>query len=44
MIKDKSKSKNSDIVKYGDRKTFIDEISFYEKKKHVPGAGAYGKI
>lgn len=32
------------MVKHPDRKTFIDEISNIEKKKHVPGAGAYGKV
>lgn len=26
-LKDKSKSKTSDIIKYGDRKTFIDELN-----------------
>lgn len=34
----------SDIIKHPDRKTFIDEIAHLEKKKHVPGAGTYGKI
>lgn len=31
-------------MKYPDRKTYIDDIAFMEKKHHVPGAGSYGKI
>jgi hypothetical protein len=40
----KNKSKTTDIVKYSNRKTFVDEILLLEKKNHIPGANMYQNI